>query len=162
MQVTGHIKKMRSTLDNGTIQYHLPMDDELVNMNDLLGQHVTIRYDGLIHCSHCGRKTNKSFSQGFCYPCMQSLAQCDMCIMKPETCHYDQGTCREPEWGEKHCMIEHVVYLANSSGLKVGITRHSQVPTRWIDQGAIQAIPLIRVKTRQQSGLVEDALKACR
>jgi hypothetical protein len=159
MQITGHIKKMRASLED-TIQYHLPMDDQLVDMNELLGSHIQIQYNGLIHCSHCGRKTNKSYSQGHCYPCMQSLASCDMCIMKPETCHYDQGTCRQPEWGEQNCMIEHVVYLANSSGLKVGITRHSQIPTRWIDQGAIQAIPMFRVKTRKQSGLVEDALKA--
>jgi hypothetical protein len=159
MQITGHIKKMRATLED-TIQYHLPMDDQLLAMNDLLGSQIQIQYNGLIHCSHCGRKTNKSYSQGYCYPCMQSLASCDMCIMKPETCHYDQGTCRQPEWGEENCMIEHVVYLANSSGLKVGITRHSQIPTRWIDQGAIQAIPMFRVKTRKQSGLVEDALKA--
>jgi hypothetical protein len=159
MQITGHIKKMRAVLDD-TIQYHLPMDDQLVAMNELLGSHLQIQYNGLINCSHCGRKTNKSYSQGHCYPCMQTLASCDMCIMKPETCHYDQGTCRQPEWGEENCMIEHVVYLANSSGLKVGITRHSQIPTRWIDQGAIQAIPMFRVKTRKQSGLVEDALKS--
>lgn len=80
--------------------------------------------------------------------------------MSPEKCHYHLGTCREPEWGETHCMVEHVVYLANSSGLKVGITRASQVPTRWIDQGAVDAIPILRVATRYLSGLVEVACKA--
>lgn len=89
---------------------------------------------------------------------MTKLASCDMCILKPETCHYDQGTCREPEWGEKNCMIKHYVYLANTSGLKVGITRHTQIPTRWIDQGATQALPIFAVSTRLQSGLVETAL----
>ena len=89
---------------------------------------------------------------------MQKLAQCDMCIMKPETCHFEQGTCREPEWGESNCMIPHYVYLANTSGLKVGITRHTQIPTRWIDQGATQALPIFKVSTRLQSGLVEIAL----
>ncbi len=79
--------------------------------------------------------------------------------MSPEKCHYHLGTCREPEWGETHCMTEHVVYLANSSGLKVGITRASQVPTRWIDQGAVEAIPMLRVATRQLAGLVEVACK---
>ncbi|MCV6605915.1 MAG: DUF2797 domain-containing protein, partial [Porticoccaceae bacterium] len=77
----------------------------------------------------------------------------------PEKCHYHQGTCREPEWGEQFCMTDHIVYLANSSGAKVGITRVNQVPTRWIDQGAVQALPILRVATRQQSGLVEDALR---
>ncbi|MFO6382444.1 DUF2797 domain-containing protein, partial [Pseudomonas aeruginosa] len=66
----------------------------------------------------------------------------------------------EPEWGERFCMTDHVVYLANSSGVKVGITRASQIPTRWIDQGARQALPILRVATRQQSGLVEDLLRS--
>jgi hypothetical protein len=79
--------------------------------------------------------------------------------MRPETCHYAAGTCREPEWGEQFCMQDHIVYLANSSGVKVGITRINQVPTRWIDQGATQALPIFRVKTRLQSGLVEVIFK---
>ena len=79
--------------------------------------------------------------------------------MKPETCHFFQGTCREPEWGETHCFQPHIVYLANSSGLKVGITRKTQMPTRWMDQGAIQALPILEVDTRQQSGFVEMLFK---
>ena len=74
---------------------------------------------GRIHCVECGRATKKSFNQGHCFPCFRSLASCDRCITSPELCHYDAGTCREPEWGEAHCMQPHVVYLANSSGLKV-------------------------------------------
>ena len=75
--------------------------------------------------------------------------------MSPEKCHYDQGTCREPVWGDYFCMQDHIVYLANSSGLKVGITRASQLPTRWIDQGASQGLAVIRVRTRQQAGFCE-------
>ena len=86
---------------------------------------------------------------------MKKLASCDMCIMKPETCHYDQGTCREPEWGERNCMVDHFVYLSNTSSLKVGITRHTQIPTRWIDQGATQGMPIFKVATRYISGLIE-------
>jgi hypothetical protein len=78
--------------------------------------------------------------------------------MKPETCHHHLGTCREPQWGEQHCMVDHYVYLSNTSALKVGITRHTQLPTRWIDQGATQALPIFKVSTRLQSGLVETAL----
>jgi len=81
-----------------------------------------------------------------------------MCIMKPETCHYAEGTCREPSWGQEFCFQTHIVYLANSSGIKVGITRQSQVPTRWIDQGAIQAVPIFKVPSRHISGLVEVIL----
>lgn len=156
---SGHLKKMRVALADGLVQYGLPLDDECMPLNDLLGKNLRIQYSGTIHCIHCGRRSNKSFSQGYCYPCFTKLAQCDTCIVSPEKCHYFEGTCREPEWGEQHCMVDHIVYLANSSGVKVGITRESQLPTRWIDQGALQALPIMRVKTRQQSGLVEDVLR---
>lgn len=156
---TGPLRKMVSHRDqDGNIEYQLPIGEQLLPLNPLIGQKLTLSFSGEIRCSHCDRKTKKSYSQGFCYVCMQKLAQCDMCIMKPETCHYDKGTCREPEWGEKHCLTSHFVYLANTSGLKVGITRHTQLPTRWIDQGATQALPIFKVSTRLQSGLVETAL----
>jgi hypothetical protein len=103
--------------------------------------------------------TKKSYSGGFCFPCSQKLAQCDLCFMKPELCHFAQGTCREPEWGVQVCMQDHIVYLANSSGIKVGITRISQMPTRWLDQGATQALPIFRVSSRYHSGLVEVMFK---
>ena len=91
---------------------------------------------------------------------MRSLPECDQCIVRPELCHFDQGTCRDAEWGLSHCMQDHYLYLANSSGLKVGITRGSQVPTRWMDQGARQALPIIRAPNRHNVGQLEVALKA--
>ncbi len=154
----GHIKKMQVELLS-PVQYRLPIDDDTLLMNDYIGKPIQLSYSGEIHCVACGRKTSKSYAQGHCYPCFRDLAACDMCIMKPETCHYDAGTCREPEWADTHCMQPHYVYLANSSGIKVGITRGTQVPTRWIDQGASQAIPIFRVDTRLQSGLLEVELK---
>jgi len=141
------------------VKYQLPLDDKLIPLNDYIGNTISLTYKGEIHCIECGRKTNKSYNQGFCYPCFQSLASCDLCIMKPETCHYHEGTCRQPEWGEEHCFQEHFVYLANSSGIKVGITRGTQLPTRWIDQGATQAIPVFSVSNRLLSGKIEMAIK---
>ena len=156
---TGALRKMRADLaEDGTVNYRMVLGEQEVELNPLIGKHLTLNYSGHIDCQHCGRKTKKSYAQGYCFPCMQKLAQCDMCIMKPETCHFEQGTCREPQWGESNCMIPHYVYLANTSGLKVGITRHTQIPTRWIDQGATQALPIFKVSTRLQSGLVEIAL----
>ncbi|WP_440874799.1 DUF2797 domain-containing protein [Thalassotalea sp. PLHSN55] len=150
---------MTAQLDeNGQVQYQLPMGEQSLALNPLLGKQLKLVYSEHIACKHCGKKTKKSYSQGYCFPCMQKLAQCDMCIMKPETCHFHLGTCREPEWGEKNCFTPHYVYLANTSGLKVGITRESQIPTRWIDQGATQAMPIFKVQSRIQSGLVEIAL----
>ncbi len=164
--ITGSLSKMHSDLLTGAedgskrqVIYQLPIGDQLLPLNDLLGRKLSMQYHGEIHCCHCGRKTKKSFSQGFCYPCFKKLPQCDTCIMSPEKCHYDQGTCRDAAWGDKFCMTDHVVYLANSSGLKVGITRATQIPTRWIDQGASQAMPFIRVATRRQSGLLETVFK---
>ncbi|MDH0649627.1 DUF2797 domain-containing protein [Pseudomonas sp. GD03858] len=156
----GSLSKMAVRLDAPVVQYSFRLDQAEVPVNPLIGQSIRLEYLGAIHCSHCGKRTKTSFSQGYCYPCMTKLAQCDVCIMAPEKCHYDAGTCREPSWGEQFCMTDHVVYLANSSGIKVGITRATQLPTRWLDQGASQALPIMRVATRQQSGLVEDVLRS--
>jgi hypothetical protein len=155
----GALSKMTIRLGE-TAQYAFRLDEQEVPVNPLLGKRIRLEFLGAIHCTHCGRKTKKSFAQGYCYPCFTKLAQCDSCIMSPERCHYDAGTCREPQWGEQFCMTDHVVYLANSSGIKVGITRASQLPTRWLDQGASQALPIFRVATRQQSGFVEDLLRS--
>ena len=154
----GSIEKMKVGLAD-PVEYQLNVGDEMLTMNDVIGKNIKLHYQGEIHCIVCERKTNKSFGQGHCYPCFRDLARCDMCIMKPETCHYDAGTCREPEWGKTHCLQPHYVYLANSSGVKVGITRGTQIPTRWIDQGASQALPIFTVQTRKQSGLLEVELK---
>ena len=158
MKLAGQLRKMRASLD-APVSYQIPIGQQLEPLNPHIGSHINLHFNGQINCLACGRKTNKSYSQGHCYPCSQSLASCDLCIMKPETCHYDAGTCREPEWGEANCMQPHFVYLANSSGIKVGITRAPQIPTRWIDQGASQALPIYRVSHRYLSGLVEVALK---
>lgn len=150
----GTLSKLRASL-NDKVQYQLPVGDKLIDLNPFIGKAITLTHTGNIFCCSCGKKTKKSYSQGHCFVCMKKLASCDMCIMKPETCHYDQGTCREPEWGERNCMVDHFVYLSNTSGLKVGITRHTQIPTRWIDQGATQGMPIFKVATRYISGLIE-------
>ncbi|MEM7469130.1 MAG: DUF2797 domain-containing protein [Pseudomonadota bacterium] len=150
----GPLRKMTTELVD-VVQYALPVGEQSLPLNALIGEQLSLIFEGTIYCQNCGRKTKKSFSQGYCYPCMNKLAACDMCILKPEKCHFDQGTCREPDWAETHCMVPHVVYLANTSGLKVGITRETQIPTRWMDQGATEALPIYRVLTRYISGLIE-------
>lgn len=158
ISVSGHLAKMHGQLDD-QVQYILPVDDQRVPLNELLGKSISLEYLGDIHCIHCGRRSKKSFSQGYCYPCFTKLPQCDTCIMSPEKCHYHHGTCRDPAWGDSNCFTDHFVYLANSSGVKVGITRGTQVPTRWVDQGATQALPIFRVQSRYQAGLIEDCLR---
>ncbi len=141
------------------VKYQLVLNEQKLDLNPLIGHSIKMNYVGEIHCSHCGRKTNKSFSQGYCYPCFKKLPQCDLCIMSPEKCHYHLGTCRDSSWGDDFCMQDHFVYLANSSALKVGITRGTQLPTRWCDQGATQGLPIFRVRNRLLSGLVETLFK---
>ena len=150
----GTLQKMR-TQDSSPVAYELLLGNFQAPLNSLIGKRIRLSYTGNIFCLNCGAKTAKSFSQGYCFRCFKTLASNDMCILKPETCHYHLGTCREPEWGEANCFRPHVVYLANSSGLKVGITRQSQIPTRWMDQGARQALPILEVSSRYQAGLAE-------
>lgn len=153
----GPLQKMRTELGN-PVQYQLVLADQLIPLNAWLGKTIKLKHTGRIFCTHCNRPIKKTYNQGYCYPCFISLAQCDSCILKPETCHYHLGTCREPVWGESFCFQPHIVYLANSSGIKVGITRQTQVPTRWIDQGAAQALPVFKVPSRYVSGLIEVIL----
>ena len=156
----GNLDKMRTDLVDGKANYYFVQSENETFLNPHIGKNIRLTFLNEINCTSCGKQTKKSYGGGYCYPCTLKLAECDMCILKPEQCHFHLGTCREPEWGKEHCMIDHIVYLANSSGLKVGITRHTQIPTRFIDQGAVEALPIIRVKTRYHSGLVEKLLSS--
>lgn len=155
----GVLSKMPTNLLNGVAIYTLKIGDNNIRLNDIVGSNINFAYKNAIYCANCGGLTKKSYSQGYCYLCSQKLACCDLCIMKPETCHYHLGTCREPSWGEDNCFKEHIVYLANSSGIKVGITKSSNVPNRWIDQGAVSALPIFKVAKRIDSGLLEVKFK---
>ena len=128
-------------------------------LNEWLGKTISLNYTGLIHCIQCTRKTNTSFQQGFCFPCLRRLQECNLCIIHPERCQVEKGNCPIDDWAHAQCHRSHIIYLAVSSGLKVGITRETQVPTRWIDQGAIRAIPIFYTKNRYQAGRIEVALK---
>ena len=158
MKYSGHLRKM-ITEHTSPVRYQIPIDDQLIPVSDLIGKEISFKFTGDIHCIECGKKTSKSFSQGYCFPCMRSLAECDSCMISPEKCHYSEGSCRDEAWGEEHCFIDHYVYLANSSGLKVGITRETNVPFRWMDQGAVSALPIYKTKNRLISGLVETSFK---
>ncbi len=153
----GQLKKMCGHLGS-PILYDLPLNNEKIALNPFIGNPIKLVNTGNIRCIHCAKPIKKTYNQGYCYPCFISLAECDLCIVKPHTCHYAVGTCREPSWGEAFCFQPHIVYLANSSGIKVGITRASQIPTRWIDQGATQALAIFKTRSRYIAGLVEVAL----
>ena len=140
------------------VRYTLSLGDSAIPLNELLGRTLAIRFEGRITCQYCGNITRKSYGEGYCYPCFKTLARCDLCVVSPDRCHYAAGTCREPRWGESFCMQPHLVYLANSAGAKVGITTPTNVPMRWLDQGATQAVVVMRTQSRFQAGCVEAAL----
>lgn len=165
MERQGICHKMQAGLTNhsvtdqsiqlANVEYKFILDRVETDLPFHLGQDIEIEWTGKIYCVSCGSKTSKSFSQGHCFKCFKTKAACDMCIMKPETCHYHLGTCREESFAHDVCFQPHIVYLANSSALKVGITRLGQMPTRWLDQGATQALPIMKVGSRRLSGQLE-------
>ena len=157
MTYEGVLTKMQTEFSN-PIQYYLVFENSFLSLNQLLGKSLEINFLGY-QCLNCGKK-KKIFRQGFCYDCFMSSASAGDWIMKPElsTAHLDIED-RDLDYEKKVQLQPHIVYLALSSEIKVGVTRNTQVPTRWIDQGAVQAIPIVEVPNRYLAGITEVALK---
>lgn len=158
MELSGNILKMKSEL-NDVVNYHLPIGNEKIAMNNLIGKEIEVEFTGQINCIKCGRKTKKSFSQGFCYPCFRTAPEADPAIIKPELDMAHKGISRDMEWAKTHSLVDHYVYLSYSGNLKVGVTRHTQIPTRWIDQGAVLGITIAKTPNRNMAGQIEVFLK---
>lgn len=159
MEYTGQLRKMHTQLSN-EIQYQLPVGDNMVNLNKLIGQNISLTFQNRIECIKCGTKTVKSFNQGFCYPCFRDAPEAADWIIHPEksTAHLDIED-RDLAFEKSVQLKPHVVYLSLTSGIKVGVTRNTQIPTRWIDQGAVQAIKLAETPNRYLAGMIEVSLK---
>jgi len=163
MNFSGSLRKMITQYDQetGKVDYSLNLDGHAVcGLNELVGREVTVSFSGKMNCTVCGKNIRKTYSDGLCYPCLIKLPQADMCILKPEQCHHHLGTCRGPQWGLDNCFIPHTLYLARSSGIKVGITRQKQQFTRWADQGASEAMVIGTFPNRLEVGLAEVALSS--
>ncbi|MEO8234435.1 MAG: DUF2797 domain-containing protein [Flavobacterium sp.] len=158
MQYEGVLTKMQTEIGK-PIQYYLIFENSFLNVNQLLSKELEISFQGY-QCLNC-KKKKKIFRQGFCYDCFMGSASAGDWIMKPElsTAHLDIED-RDLVYEKKVQLQPHIVYLALSSEVKVGVTRGSQVPTRWIDQGAVQAIPIVEVPNRYLAGITEVALKS--
>ncbi|MDD2381896.1 MAG: DUF2797 domain-containing protein [Mariniphaga sp.] len=154
----GSILKMR-TEHASPVNYFLPVGDQEIEMNALIGHEIHMLFTGQIHCIACGKITKTSFSQGFCYSCLQTAPEASESIIRPELSKAEFDIARDLDWARKHDLIDHVVYLAVTSELKVGVTRHHQLPTRWIDQGASYAIRLAKTPNRHIAGIIEVFLK---
>jgi hypothetical protein len=158
MQYQGVLTKMQTEIGN-PIQYYLVFEDSFLNMNQLLDKEIEINFAGY-QCLNCCKK-KKIFRQGFCYDCFYSSPAVGDWIMRPELSTAHLGIAdRDLEYEQKVQLQPHIVYLAVASEIKVGVTRKTQVPTRWIDQGASQAIAVVEVPNRYLAGITEVALKS--
>lgn len=154
----GNLKKMKAVIGE-PIKYSLLLHEE-VHVNQLIGKEVQLLWTGRINCRKCNKEIKKTFGEGFCYECFVTAPEAAECILRPELCKAHLGIGRDPEWEEKNHNQPHVVYLAASSAIKVGITRLTQVPTRWIDQGASEAIIIAKTPNRYEAGRIEVELKS--
>lgn len=157
MTYQGVLTKMATEFES-PIQYYLVFENDFLNMNQLIDKNVTIQFVKY-QCLNCGLD-KPIFRQGFDKQCFYNTAKAGDWIMRPElsTAHLNIED-RDLEYEKQSQLQPHIVYLANSSNVKVGVTRKSQVPTRWIDQGAHEAIEIVEVPNRYLAGITEVALK---
>src|SRR5690625_2470916 len=157
MKYEGVLRKMKAELGE-PIQYFMDFPSDVVNVNQLLDKTIQIRFLRY-SCLNC-ELDKKIYRQGFCYDCFFKLPQAADWVIKPELSTAHEGIeDRDLEYEKRVQLQPHIVYLANSGHVKVGITRKTQVPTRWIDQGAHEAIPILETPNRYLAGIAEVALK---
>lgn len=157
MLYEGVLRKMQSEMGH-PIQYYLIFNEDFLNVNQVLDKELQLRFIKY-QCLNCG-EDRPIFRQGYCQTCFFETPAAGDWIMRPElsTAHLDKED-RDLEYEKKVQLQPHIVYLANSSNVKVGVTRKSQIPTRWIDQGAHEAIEIVEVPNRYLAGITELALK---
>lgn len=167
MKLKGELRKMPVELTpENKVNYNLRLYDsstqkgQLLPLNQYIGKTISFNFNGNILCKNCGNKTKTSFNQGFCYPCFKNAPESAECIIRPELCRAHLGEGRDPEWEIKNHNQPHIVYLAATNVVKVGVTRGNQIPIRWIDQGASSAIKLAITPNRYLAGVIEVALKS--
>ena len=162
----GNIRKMKSSVDSdGNVSYKLPLFENLepageVDVNALIGSEISMRYDGVINCVVTGKRIRKAYGEGMSYDAFMTSPLSCPSIIKPELSRIHEGVAlRDEAWEREHHLAPHYVYLSKTSGIKVGVTRHSQIPTRWVDQGAVEGVLIAETPYRQAAGLIEVALK---
>jgi len=153
------LHKMLAGLDGNDVTYALRLGASTLPLNERIGGVFTIRFTGARTCMSCGKRVKKFYGQGLCWPCLTSAPEASECIVRPELCRAHLGEGRDPQWEKDHHQQEHFVYLSQTGGIKVGVTRSTQVPVRWIDQGAVLAVLIARTPYRQLAGAIEVDLK---
>jgi hypothetical protein len=159
MKLSGPVSKMHTCLEGRSVLYTLPVGNEKLSMNQLLGLQLSIRFTGQISCIKCGSKTKKSFAQGYCYRCFAAAPETEECVLRPELCRAHLGQARDMQYAKLNCLTGQYVYISVTSGAKVGVTRQKQLLTRWADQGAERAATIALAPNRYTAGLIEVILK---
>ncbi len=154
----GNIRKMEVE-NNEIVNYFLPIANDKILLNDLIGKEIEIKFEGRINCIKCNQQIKKTFAQGYCYKCFVSSPETEACSISPERCQAHNGIARDLEWANEYCVQDHFVYLSLTSHVKVGVTRQTNIPSRWIDQGAVKAIKLAKPPYRELAGQIEVDLK---
>lgn len=158
MKLSGNIRKMKP-VHSDPVSYTLRLGDDTAEISDMLGKKIRLNFEGRINCVICGKQIPKVFGQGMCYPDFINSPYNAECILRPELCEGHLGKGRNPEWEEEQHVKPHYVYLALTSGVKVGVTRFGNTPDRWMNQGAWKVIRLAETPYRQLAGEIEVFLK---
>jgi hypothetical protein len=157
---SGQLRKMKAAWNGSEVQYMLHWHNRVtLSLNEWVGKQLRLSWSGAIYCVACAKAIKKTYGDGFCFDCFSKSPEAAPCIVRPELCEAHLGKGRDAAWEEAHHNQPHVVYLAQTHGIKVGVTRETNVPGRWMDQGAWRAIPLARVPYRMLAGLIEVELK---
>jgi hypothetical protein len=161
----GNLRKMKSALNGHDVQYDLVLYNNLekgeqIPLNQFVGKPIYIEFQHQINCVATGEKIKKAYGEGMSYDAFMNSPMAVESIIRPELSRIHEGIAlRDEEWERKHHLQPHYVYLSKTSGVKVGVTRTTQIPTRWIDQGAVEAMIIAETPYRQAAGLIEVALK---
>lgn len=157
MLYEGVIRKMKSELSD-PVEYLWELGGDFVQVNQAIGRHLHLRHLGY-QCLNCG-ESREIFNMGYCKPCFFEAPGAAEWIVSPELskAHLDQED-RDLAYEKEMQLQPHVLYLAETGNVKVGVTRKSQIPTRWIDQGASAALPIAETPNRYLAGIAEAELK---
>ncbi len=162
----GNVRKMGSVVDDaGRVSYRFRGADVLTQLDEVdatewIGREVSIRFQGAIHCIESGRVIRKTYGEGLSYDAFLKSPLACPSILRPELSRIHEGVAlRDEAWEREHHLTPHVVYVSQTSHLKVGVTRAANVPSRWVDQGAVGAVVVANTPYRQLAGEMEVALK---
>ncbi len=159
MELLSTLSKMPAYL-NGKVNYLMTTDVDFIKFNPLIGREITIEFQNEKYCQSCGNQFKDLYRMGFCKNCFFTSPLAGESIIRPELSRAHEGVeDRDLAYEKGYQLQPHLVYLANSGGLKVGVTREAQMPTRWIDQGASEAIIFAKTSNRYEAGIIEVAMK---